>query len=307
MPMLYLLFFHFYSVLWLFPTPEIPQSRYEFVVLGHIQDAGSPHIGCTKACCLSMNDAEKSRRLVASVGIIDHLTGDSWIFDATPDFPRQVELLEQYGSDSLAGIFLTHAHMGHYTGLMYLGREALGASEVSVYGMPRMVDFLEKNGPWSQLVTLKNIQLITLSHNEQVILASDLRVTPLLVPHRDEYSETVGYRIDGPNRSILFIPDINKWAQWDNNIADMVKTVDCAFIDGSFYSTAEINHRPIAEIPHPTIGESMAALDMLSDADKARVYFIHMNHTNPILDSSSQEFMSLAPFRRASFLQRESL
>eukprot|EP00957_Ditylum_brightwellii_P156501 11911053-Ditylum_brightwellii.AAC.1 len=57
------------------------------------------------------------------------------------------------------GIFLTHAHIGHYTGLMYLGREALGAVDVPVYAMPRMRSFLKNNGPWSQLVSLGNINI----------------------------------------------------------------------------------------------------------------------------------------------------
>ena len=36
-----------------------------------------------------------------------------------------------------------------------------------------------------------------------------IKVNPFLVPHRDEFSETVGYQIEGPNKTALFIPGIN--------------------------------------------------------------------------------------------------
>jgi pyrroloquinoline quinone biosynthesis protein B len=308
--------FHMISCFWIFsfllsvfltPALESPASAYEVIILGTIQDAGSPHIGCSRSCCSSLSSDEKEQRLVSSIGLIDHSTGRSWIFDATPDFPRQWELLESHGGDSLAGIFLTHAHIGHYTGLMYLGREALGSSGVSVYAMPRMKTFLENNGPWSQLVTLENIRLNPLQNGESVMLSKDLFVTPLVVPHRDEYSETVGYRIDGPERSILFIPDINKWELWDIPITGLISEVDLAFLDGSFYSPEEINFRPIEEIPHPTIQESMEQFEGLSADDKRKVYFIHFNHTNPVLLDDSEAFNSLSPFQRAMFLQREKL
>ena len=281
--------------------------RFEIIVLGHIQDAGSPHIGCERDCCKLLSPEEKEARLVSSLGIIDHDRSIGWILDATPDFPQQWELLKEAGADSLGGIFLTHAHIGHYTGLMYLGREALGSRNVPVFAMPRMQVFLENNGPWSQLVKLGNVKIHTLQHMVAVQLAPDLSITPLKVPHRDEYSETVGFQISSLEHSAIFIPDINKWQLWEESIVDYTRAVDYAFLDGSFYSPQEIGYRPIEEIPHPTVQETMKALDVLTPAEKSRVYFIHMNHTNPILNRNSPEFRSISPFREVEFLQRFSL
>ena len=59
------------------------------------------------------------------------------------------------------GIFLTHAHIGHYIGLMYLGKEAMNADQVPVYAMTRMKGFLIQNGPWSQLLKINNIRINT--------------------------------------------------------------------------------------------------------------------------------------------------
>jgi pyrroloquinoline quinone biosynthesis protein B len=122
-------------------------------------------------------------------------------------------------------------------------------------GMPRMKTFIEQN-PWSQYQ--QNISLQKLEEQRTVQLSSNLRVTPFLVPHRDEFSETVGFLIEGPHKKALFIPDIDKWEKWNVSIMDQIAAVDYAFIDGTFYDAEEINYRNISEIPHPFITETMA-------------------------------------------------
>jgi pyrroloquinoline quinone biosynthesis protein B len=179
--------------------------------------------------------------------------------------------------------------MGHYSGLMHLGREALGAQGVRVAAMPRMVNFLTTNGPWSQLVELGNIELVPLEDNRPLpVFDGDVQVTPLRVPHRDEFSETVGYRIDGPNGSALFIPDIDKWTMWERSLVEELSRVDYAFVDATFYDSVEVNHRDMSEIPHPFVVETMDALTQLPSEGRAKVHFIHMNHTNPLLDANSE-------------------
>jgi len=186
-------------------------------------------------------------------------------------------------------IFLTHAHIGHYAGLLYLGKEALGANRVPVYAMPRMRAFLRQNGPWSQLVQDSNIVLRQLRDQEPVILPQQITVTPLRVPHRDEYSETVGYRIEGPRKAALFIPDIDKWSSWERRIEDEIRKVDYAFLDATFYSGTELDNRDMRDIPHPFVLESMQRFQSLPAVEREKIIFIHLNHTNPILDPNSRE------------------
>ena len=119
-------------------------------------------------------------------------------------------------------MLLTHAHIGHYTGLMYLGREALGASAVPVYATPRMAAFLRGNGPWSLLVTQGHIDLREIAPGQPLALTPRLTVTALTVPHRDELSDTVGFRVQGPSRTLLYVPDIDKWEKWDRRLEDEV-------------------------------------------------------------------------------------
>jgi len=231
------------------------------------------------------------RRRAASIAAIDPAGSKKYMFDATPHFTDQLYSLDMQAPEDayeLAGIFLTHAHIGHYVGLMFLGHEVMGVHDVPVYAMPRMGEFLTNNGPWSQLVAYKNIVLEIMEHERAEALGS-LKVTPFLVPHRDEYSETVGYRIEGPNKTALFIPDIDKWHDWDVDLSDAVKAVDYALIDATFYADGELPGRDMSKIKHPYVVESMAALENLDRNERAKVWFIHMNHTNPLLRKDSEE------------------
>jgi pyrroloquinoline quinone biosynthesis protein B len=263
------------------------------IVLGTVQDAGSPHIACSKACCRDLFVKPDQGRKVVSLGIMDPQSRKNFLFEASPDLPMQMKLLNNYSSftdkETPDGIFLTHAHIGHYSGLMYLGREAMNADSVTVYVMPGMRRFLESNGPWSQLVNLGNIALLSLSSNNAIQLTPQVRVTPFLVPHRDEYSETAGYIIEGPNKKALFIPDIDKWEKWDRDLISTIAWVDYAFIDATFYDGEEINNRDISEIPHPFVIETMEKLAGLPATEKAKIHFIHFNHTNPLLDPQSPQ------------------
>ena len=254
-------------------------------VLGIVQDAGFPHIGCEKECCLGVSPG---KYFVSCIGLVDKKSKKRYLFDATPDLHNQLRILESFPtSDNIVdGIFLTHAHIGHYAGLMYLGREGLGGNEINVFALERMSNFLQNNGPWDQLVELKNISLNSLENLQPVNLSKDLKVIPIKVPHRDEYSETVGYKIVGKTKKVLFIPDIDKWSEWERDIIKEVKKVDYALIDGTFYNGGELN-RDMSEIPHPSIEETISLFLNEPLNERNKIYFIHINHTNPILTNKN--------------------
>lgn len=272
---------------------SLEKQNTSLVILGNVQDAGSPQIGCKKKCCKKLFKTPDKNRKVVSLGLIDGKNQKTYLFDATPDISSQMKTLTQLEeintTEFTDGIFLTHAHFGHYTGLMYLGKEATDAQNIPVYVMPRMEDFLSSNGPWGQLVKRKNIILQKMSPNKSVPISDSISVTPIIVPHRDEYSETVGYRIKGPKKSALFFPDIDKWERWDQDIINEIEQVDYAFLDATFFSGKEINNRDISHIPHPFVIESLEKFKELSLSEKNKIVFIHFNHTNPLLDEESQE------------------
>lgn len=265
-------------------APALPPATAPYtVVLGIAQDGGYPQAGCNRPDCIAAWNDPSLRRHVASLAIVDPVTGERWIIDATPDFPEQLRLLDEHAPGAPPGILLTHAHIGHYAGLVHLGREVMGSRGVPVYAMPRMRGFLEGNGPWSQLVRLGNVELRSLENGRPVALNERITVTPLQVPHRDEYSETVGFVVRGPSRAILWLPDIDKWEKWETPIESVIAQVDLAYVDGTFYDANELPGRNLQEIPHPTITETMARLASLPATGRGKVRFMHLNQSNPAL------------------------
>jgi len=262
----------------------------KLIVLGVAQDAGYPQIGATQEFA-AVELGQRVRQKVVALGVVDERAQQKFLFEATPDMPAQLFALNEFWPTPgtlPTGIFLTHGHMGHYAGLLYLGREASGARAVPVYALPRMASFLTTNAPWSQLVALQNIQLKPLAAGAAVSLNAQLKVTPLLVPHRDEFTETAGFEIQGAHKKVVFIPDIDKWSKWPPSLPEVVKGADYVLLDATFYRDGEIA-RPMAEVPHPFVTETMQLLQSLPPAQRAKVYFIHFNHTNPLLNPASAE------------------
>ena len=103
----------------------------------------------------------------------------------------------------------------------------------------------------------------------------------------------VGYKIISNNKSIIYLPDIDSWDQWDIDILDVIRENDVLFLDGTFYNKNEIKHRNIEEIPHPSILDSMDRFQNLDVDHKKKIYFTHLNHTNNLLRKDSEEFKNI--------------
>ncbi len=252
----------------------------EAVLLGIAQDAGVPQIGCDcPACAAARADANLRQRAV-SVGLIDTEARASWIIDATPDFREQYDALRALAPGCpLQGVLLSHIHIGHYLGLAQLGKEALNARGMPVLCSPRAAGFLQSNGPWSQLVENGNVALAPWTAGAPIALSPALTVTPVPVPHRAEYSDTVAFSIAGPRQTLFYCPDIDRWEAWDQDIRAVVDAHNVALLDATFFSGAELPGRDMSKIPHPLVTDTVARLSGTGSA----VALIHLNHSNPLL------------------------
>lgn len=255
----------------------------EAVVLGIGQDGGRPQIGCRRACCADADPVTPA--CLALIGS----DGRRWLIDATPAIGEQLRLLDsivprESQTPVIDGVLLTHGHLGHFTGLAQLGREALAADGVPVWAQPRLRRVLESDAPWSLLAEHGHVVF----RDDPVVLGGGLSVEVLPVPHRDEISETVAFRVEGPTGSVLWLPDIDSWELWDRDVIDEVARVDVAYLDATFYDDGELD-RDMSAIPHPRVVDTVTRFVERAPELVARVRLIHLNHTNPVLRPGSPE------------------
>lgn len=262
-------------------------SGLRLVVLGRAQDGGLPHLGCERAeCCAA---ARRSGRVEtpACLGICGGDGGALILVEATPAIETQIAELQRRtsiegrGRKPVDAILLTHAHIGHYLGLAQLGREVAATQAMPLFVSQRMATFLRDNGPWSQLVALGQIELRDFAPPSRFRLTQGIDVEAIPVPHRDEFSDTLAFRIHGPHRTVLFCPDIDAWERNPGLLERLLDGVDVAYLDGTFYDGRELPERARSEIPHPPMVDTMDRLQAFVKAHPGSVRFIHLNHTNP--------------------------
>jgi len=254
----------------------------EVLVLGRAQDAGMPHAGCSCRHCASAIAGQVPREFAASLAIVDRDLNQSWLIDAGPDFREQLFFLQQrYPKTKLAGILITHAHVGHYTGLIHLGREAMNSKAVPIYATPRMCDFLSGNAPWSQLISAGNIVLHKQEPASTLAVNDHLRIAFVPVPHRDEFTDTMAFVVRGSSGALFYCPDIDSWEKWDRDVKTLPDEYGVSIIDGTFFDSGELPKHTMSAVPHPTIQHSM---QLIGDG-RGQIFFTHMNHTNPLISS----------------------
>ena len=294
------------TALWPRSGVALPRIRQTFgveaMLLGNAQDAGVPQVNCFQGHCARVRSGEAPDPRVACLGLLDHRAGQRFLIDATPDFNAQVEALLASGGEKLTGrtvplhehlhgILLTHAHVGHYTGLAELGREIAAPRGLPLYVTPSMAAFLSGNAPWDAIVGNGNVELRELTFGQEFALTDRLHVTAYAVPHRAEYTDTVAYRVRGPERSLLYVPDADSWDGWPVPFETILDRCDLALLDGSFWSGAELGHRPQSEVPHPPVSLTIERLADRAGAPPVR--FVHLNHTNPLWNPAAAERAAL--------------
>lgn len=273
--------------------------------MGTAQDGGVPQINCFKDHCARVRSGAASAPRVACLGLVDHAAGKRFVIDATPDFARQVgALLAPQGTplpqvdgatvplhEHLHGVLLTHAHIGHYAGLVHLGKEVAAPRGLPLWASAKMGEFLGTNAPWEALFRNGFAEHRLAEPGTTVQLTERLSVTPFQVVHRPEYSDTLGYLVHGPERTLMYVPDADVWDGWPTPFEQLLQGADLALIDGSFWSHDELGHRVQADIPHPPVSVTIERLEPLQN--RPQIWFTHMNHTNPLWDEHHELHRSL--------------
>ena len=279
-------------------VPANESSGVTAVILGSAQDGGIPQAGCRCPHCEAARSEAGLSRRSPCLALLHRGERKAFLIDAGPDLPGQLVDLPRGWSggverNPVAGILLSHAHIGHYAGLVHLGREVLNTSGIPVYCSGQMTTFLRENGPWSLLVKLGNIELRTITANVPFSLASDLKIEPFSVPHRAEFTDTLFFIVAGPKRRLLYLTDIDRWQGLQPPIEELIKGVDIAILDGTFYSPEELPGRDMSKIPHPPVTETVERLGAIAAKGNTQIFFTHLNHSNLLLDADGRKLGEL--------------
>jgi pyrroloquinoline quinone biosynthesis protein B len=265
----------------------------EVTLLGVAQDGGRPQAGCTRPCCAGLPPEDTSYPV--ALGISD---GDSnHLIEATRFLGQQLTI---WGQTNIENVLLTHAHFGHVDGLGLFGKETMNARNVGLHLSSEMEHLVDRTPQWALMVDQGVFQPTTFHDRDNLHFSSNLTVQPVHVPHRDELSDMHAFVIRGPNRSLLFLPDHDTWAETlerhnQPDIRSWLKAleVDIALIDGTFWSSDELAGRNQDKVPHPPVSQTIDLLGMRQENDP-EIYFIHLNHTNPLYDPNSAASAHLA-------------
>jgi len=188
-------------------------------------------------------------------------------------------------------VCLTHAHLGHIDGLGQFGTEAMGMDGVPLFASSSVIGAIERRGVASPF----ECRAVEHGVGFQPSEGCGFEYALVPVPHRAEESDTHAVVIRGPEDSVLFLPDHDDWSQTlGMHGADSIRDwfsglgVGIALIDGTFWDASELPEREISQIPHPMIAETLDRLGERRQGDP-EIRFVHMNHSNPVLDEASEE------------------
>ena len=259
------------------------------VILGIAQDGGVPHPECNCQTC-SIYSSSRIQLSPTSLGVLDenHLH----LFDVSRDLSRQLRMLPNK-EKKVTDIWITHGHLGHVDGIGLFGREAIGAKGIRIHASKSMINLLEKTPRWNTMIQNGTLIPRQFDSGEIIETSNSISITAIQVPHRDEWTDTHAFIIKGPSKSILFLPDHDSWEETlrmvgEDTVLDWFQTLEAnvILIDGTFWSPNEINHQE--QVPHPPILDSLERIGKKTN-ESLDIQFIHLNHTNPLLISNSEE------------------
>jgi len=268
--------------------------HYTVIVLGSAQDGGVPQLGSGE-----LPVPDRSASSLAVVGS----DGTAVLVDASPDLRLQQRRLaadpdyaRRSDLQAFDAVLLTHAHMGHYAGLLYFGNEAHSTRQLPCFASPSMLRFLAGNEPWATLFRDGHLQAVTVEPGKVFDIVPGLSAVAHPVPHRPDFSDTLAFELIGPTgRSLLYLPDLDDWSDWPE-ASGVLSRVDTALVDATFYDDREHPHRDLADIPHPLVTDTIERFAGL--ASETQIILTHLNWTNRLCDPEAPEH---ARIRAAGF------
>lgn len=225
-----------------------------------------------------------------------------WLVNASPDVAQQIEaappLQPRDGRGTpLRGMFLTDANVDHLGGLAVLRQAGDHAFTVYSSDTTRALAMSERafvpfgNAPhrW-QILTAGTT--VGLDERLQVHTLFVPGLTPGYAGRRSIAGAVAAYTVEDrvAGKRVVFAP---VFAAVDESLRAAIAQAQVAFVDGSFWSDAELATVGVAktarDLGHCPVGEPGGSLRILAPhASGTRLYYSHLNNTNPLLDPDSE-------------------
>lgn len=262
-------------------------------LLGTAQDGGRPQAGCQRPCCNNLAPTE--HRFPVSLGVVDE-KNNGHLIDTTRHLAGQ---LSMWKHPLLSSILLTHAHFGHVDGLGLLGKETMNAKGLDLHVSSSMFQLMEQTPQWALMLKQGVFCERVFKHGDTIVSENGLNIESVNVPHRAELSDMHAFVVRGPHRSLLYLPDHDDWnstltrhqsqtiREWFQRLE-----VDVALIDGTFWDANELPPERQNNVPHPPVSKTLELLGDRKEGDP-EIYFIHLNHTNPLHDETSSAYATV--------------
>lgn len=279
-------------------------------VLGSAAGGGFPQWNCNCANCSGLRNGSIQTEARTQSSIIVSDEGKDWVLcNASPDINQQIartpELVKKGAlrGTTIGSIILTDSQIDHTTGLLSL-REGcphqvwctpeVHADLTSGFPIFSILQHWEGGLQYHALAPLEPFQ-VEVCHNLQFTAIPLLSNAPPYSPWRD--CPLPGHNIalfienSANGQTLLYAPSLG---EANAVIMPWLQKADCLLIDGTVWQDDELmsvgagKHTGKA-MGHLAIAEEKGLMTLLASLQAQRKILIHINNTNPILNSQSPQ------------------
>lgn len=275
------------------------------VVLGAAAGGGFPQWNCGCRNCDAVRTHMKGFLPRSQSSLAVTVDGAQWaILNASPDIREQINRtpdLHPRGprSSPLASVLVTNGDLDHIAGLLTLREK----QPFRLFLTREIAAVLGEN-PIFRALDPECVEQVIVGLDEDFDFLSGLRVRLFAVPGKVplyaeagkvrtdlEGEQTVGVEMTGPEGTLFYIPGC---ARMTETLAARLANASTVFFDGTVWTDDEMSSAGVGEktgrrMGHMAMSGDGGSIAAFANLGVSRKIFIHINNTNPVLDSASQE------------------